>query len=366
MFIYCLIFILLAIIAVEYEFKKVKNIDFILAVIGIFLILFAGFRGIYVSRDYLPYLNSFNYILHDDGSQRATLLPLFEPGFVFIVKICYHFFADNAPLAIMLFIAALSISLKFFVFRKLAFNPLIVLLLYYSHYFLFQEMTQVRNGLACSFFFLAIYYYLKNEKIKVFISIVLAILFHNSAILYFLLFFIRKDKLNAWLYGSVFLGAIILGLIKLPLLSFILPRIDIAFISTKLTTYAETADSSLYQGIRFFNVLNTVNVIITAYIFFYCVKNKMKDTNLVLFLKCNIISIFVYGLLIDVPSMAARVTELFNAVFPLLFAYSLKMPPFKKWNIVLLIGIASIYFYINLFYGKLLNPYELIKLSSLK
>ena len=363
MYIYCLIFILLAIIAVEYEFKKVNNIDFTLAVIGLFLILFVGFRGVHVSRDYLPYLNSFNYILHDDGTQKTTFLPLFEPGFVFIVKICYNFFTDNAPLAIMLVFAALSIGIKFFVFRKIAFNPLIVLLLYYSHYFLIQEMTQIRNGLACSFFFLAIYFHLKDEKIKVFASIILAMLFHNSAIFYLLIFFIRKDKLNAWLYGSIFLGAIAFGLIKLPLLSFVLPNVDIALISTKLTTYANTADSPLFEGIRFFNVLNSLNIIVTAYIFFYCVKNKIKDTNLVLFLKCNIISIFVYGLLIDVPSMATRVTELFGAVFPLLYAYSLKMPPFKKWNIVFLIGIASIYFYINLFYGKLLNPYEVIRIK---
>lgn len=363
MLIYCFIFILLAIIAVEYEFKKVNNVDFILAVIGLFLILFAGFRGVDVSRDYLPYLNAFNFVLHDDGDQKIALLPIFEPGFVFIVKVCYQFFTDNAPLAIMLVFAALSISIKFFVFSKIAFNPLIVLLLYYSHYFLFQEMTQIRNGLACSLFFLAIYYYLQNEKIKVFICILLAMLFHNSAIFYLLLFFIRKDKLNAWLYGSIFLGAITLGLIKLPLLSFVLPNLDIALFSTRLTSYANTAHSSIYEEIRFFNVLTTLNVIVTAYIFYYCVKNKIKDANLVLFLKCNIISIFVYGLLIDVPSIATRVTELFGAVFPLLYAYSLKMPPFKKWNIVLLIGIASIYFYINLFYGELLKPYEIIRIK---
>ena len=188
-------------------------------------------------------------------------------------------------------------------------------------------------------------------------------LFHNSAIFYLLLFFIRKDKLNAWLYGAIFFGGIVLGLIKVPLLSFVLPNVDIALISTRLTTYANTADSPFYEGIRFFNVLNTLNVIVTAYIFFYCVINKIKDANLVLFLKCNVISIFVYGLLIDVPSMATRVTELFGVVFPLLYAYSLKMPPFKKWNIVFLIGIASIYFYINLFYGKLLNPYEVIRIK---
>jgi hypothetical protein len=363
MYIYCLLFILLAIIAVEYEFKTVKNIDFILAVIGIFLTLFVGFRNVSVSRDYLPYLNTFNYIVHGGSTIQGALLPLYEPGFVFIVKVCYNIFHDNAPLAIMLVFAALSIGIKFFAFRKLAFNPFIVLLLYYSHYFFIEEMTQLRNGLACSFFFLAIYFYLKNDKIKVFTCILFAILFHNSAILYLLLFLIRKDQLNPWLYGTIFLGAIVLGLIRLPLLSFVLPNVDLALISTKLTTYADTADTSMYDKIRFFNVLNTCNVLLTAYIFFYAIKYKIQDTRLILFLKCNIISIFVYGLLIDIPSMATRTTELFGAVFPLLFAYLVTLPPFKKWNIQILIGVACIYFYINLFYGDLMNPYEIIRLK---
>ncbi len=363
MYIYCLLFILLAIIAIEYEFKTVKKVDFALAVIGIYLTLFAGLRGISVSRDYLPYLNSFNYIVHSNDTQNSALLPIIEPGFVFIVKICYLFFNDNAPAAIMLIFAALSISIKFFTFRKLAFNPFIVLLLYYSHYFFIQEMTQIRNGLACSFFFLAIYFHLKNDKIKIFACILFATLFHNSAILYLLLFFIRKDKLNALLYGAIFLGAILLGLIRLPLLSFILPNVDLALISTKLTTYADTADTPVYDKIRFFNVLNSCNVILTAYIFFYCVRNEIKDARLFLFLKCNIISIFIYGLLIDIPSIAARSTELLGAVFPLLFAYAVKLPPFKRWNILFLIGIASVYFYINLFYGNLVNPYELIRIK---
>lgn len=212
-------------------------------------------------------------------------------------------------------------------------------------------------------FFLTIYYRLRDENYKVLACILIALLFHNSAIFYFLLFLIKKEKLNPRLYGTMLFAAIILGLIKIPLLSYILPNVDLAFISVKLTTYAETANSSIYEPIRFFNVLNTINVFLTGYIFFYCVKNKIQDSRLFLFLKCNIISIFVYGLLIDVPSMATRITELFGVVFPLLFAYSLKLPPFKKWNILLLIGVASIYFYINIFYGDLINPYEIIRIK---
>ncbi len=90
---------------------------------------------------------------------------------------------------------------------------------------------------------------------------------------------------------------------------------------------------------------------------------SFADTKLFLFLKCNIISIFVYGFMVNIPSIATRITELFGAVFPLLFAYAVKTPPFKKWNIIFLIGIALIYFYVNLIYGKLLNPYEMTRIK---
>lgn len=363
MYIYCVIFIILAVLAIEYEIKAIKRIDFILAIIGVLLTLFVGLRDISVSRDYLPYLGTFNYILHTDGFGNNTLLPLFEPGFVFIVKISYYIFPENGNVAVMLLFASLSIGIKFFVFRKLAFNPFLVLLLYYSHFFLIQEMTQIRNGLACSFFFLALYYYLKNEKFKVLGCIILAILFHNSAIVYFLLFFVRKDKLNPGFYGAIFIGAIIAGLVRLTLIPYLLPDLNVADISTKLTTYVEDANSLFITKIRFFNVLNIVNVFLTGYIFFYCVKFKVKDPKLILFLKCNIISIFMYGLLINVPSMAARVTELYNSVFPFLFVYILKMPPFGKWNIMIVVGVALLYFGINLFYGHLLQPYEIIHIK---
>ncbi len=365
MAIYCFVFVFLAFLAMEYEFKTIERQNFVIAIIGIFFILFTGFRAVSVSRDYSSYLDTFNYIMHSDGGGQATILPLFEPGFVFIVKMCYHIFHNNGALAIMLVFAALSISIKFFVFRKIAFNPFIVLLLYYSHYFFIEEMTQIRNGLACSFFFLAIYYHLRNEKAKVLGCIFVAALFHNSAIFYLLLFLIKKDRFNAWLYAGIFISAIILGLVRVQFLPYILPNANLAMISTKLTSYAEAADSSVYEQIRFFNVLNTINVFLTAYIFFYCVKNKIQDPRLFLFLKCNIISLFVYGLFIDVPSMATRITELFGVVFPLLFAYTLRISPLKKWNILLLIGVSLVYFYINIFYGKLINPYEIVRINGI-
>ena len=354
-----MIFILLAVIAVEYEIRPIPKERFWLIIIGVLLALFAGFRDVSVSRDYEPYIGSFNAIMTSDA-EGLGLLPLFEPGFVLIVKISYSLFINNAHVAVMLAFAVLSVALKIYTFEKLAFNPFLVLLLYYCHYFLFQEMTQIRNGLACSLFFVAIYFHLEGKRVFALGSIALAFLFHNSSILYLLLLFLRKDSFNVLVYSSLFFLAMILGVLKVPFLS-MLVGFDLNLISNKLTTYVDIAEKGYFDNVRFFNVLNTVNCIMTGYLLYYVIRFKPADNRLTLFLKCNIISLFTYGILIDVPSVAARFAESYGAVFPFLFAYGARILPFGKMNVLAVIGVAMIFFYINMFYGQLLQPYDLIR-----
>jgi len=346
-------------LAVEYEVKPIQRINFILIIVFVFLILFTGLRDVSVSRDYEPYLGTFQSVVKGHADEGLGFLPLYEPGFVWIVLICHKLFEPNAAAAVMLVFAALTIILKGFVVKRLSFNPFVVLLLYYSHYFFIQEMTQIRNGLACSFFFCALYFHLENKTIKTVCCILLAMLFHNSAILYFLLLLVRKDRLNGFFYVGLFLLSIIFGLLKVPLLSMMV-GFDLNLISNKLTTYVDIANTQQEGSFRFFNVLNTINVLVTGYLLLYGIWYKVKDPGFILFLKCNIIALFTYGLLIDIPSVAHRFSELYGVVFPFLIACGITFFPFKKFNIVLIIGIAAIFLYINLFYGKLLNPYSII------
>lgn len=359
MLIYCIIFIVFVLLSVEYEVKPIPKENFWLAFIGLFLAVLAGLRDVSVSRDYEPYLGSFIAVMHGDANGGIGLLPLFEPGFVAIVKFSYYLFPDNGNISVMLIFAFLSMSTKMYAIKKVSFNPYLVLLLYFCHYFMFQEMTQIRNGLACSLFFLAILAHLQNERLKAVAFILLACLFHNSASLYLLLIFLRKDVLNKYLYIGLFLLSMILGILKIPFLSMFV-GFDFNLISNKLTTYVDIAEKGYFSNVRFFNVLNTINFLMTGYFLFYGIYYKVKEHAFILFLKCNIISIFMYGLLIDVPSMAARFSELYGAVFPFLFAYGARFLPFNKLNIFFMVAIAVIFLYINLFYGGLLNPYKII------
>lgn len=358
MLIYCFIFLVLAVLAVEYEINPLPQTRFILIVITLLLSLFAGLRGVDVSRDYEPYLGSFNSILHGGANSGLGILPLFEPGFVWIVKACFWMFSRNGAPAVMLAFAFLSMVPKTLAIKRLSFNPFLVLLLYYCHFFFFQEMTQIRNGMACSLFFLALLSHLRSRHVETLLYIGIALLFHNSAILYLILFLIGTRRPNYGLYGGILLGAIVLGILKLPILSSLV-GFDLNLLSNKLTTYVDLADKGYMEEIRFFNVLNTLNVLMTAYLLGYAIYYKITEARFQLLLKCNIVGIFMYGLLIDVPSMAARFSELFGAAFPFLFAYGARYLPFKKFNTWSVILLAVIFFYINLFYGKLINPYSI-------
>lgn len=357
MLVYCFIFLVLAVLAVEYEITPLPKTNFLLVVIAVSLALFAGLRGVTVSRDYDPYLGSFNSILHGGETSGLGVLPLFEPAFVWIVKACFLIFPRNGAPAVMLVFAFLSMVPKTIAIKRLSFNPFLVLLLYYCHFYFFQEMTQIRNGMACSLFFLALLSHLRFRHLETLIYIGIALLFHNSAIFYLLLFLIGTRKTNYLVYAGILAGAIVLGLLKLPILSSLV-GFDLNMVSNKLTTYVDLADKGYMEEIRFFNVLNTLNVLMTAYLLGYAIWYRITDPQFQLLLKCNIVGIFMYGLLIDVPSMAARFSELFGAAFPFLFAYGARYLPFRKFNIWAVILLAVGYFYINLFYGKLINPYS--------
>ncbi len=114
---------------------------------------------------------------------------LYEPGFTAIVLIFRSVFELNYVLPLMLFFAFSTVLLKIISIKKLSVNPYLVILFYFSHFFLLHEMTQIRIGFASAFFFIAAIFYLKGNKLIYTLLILFATLFHYSAIMYLILLF---------------------------------------------------------------------------------------------------------------------------------------------------------------------------------
>lgn len=358
MMVYILYFIFLAILAIQYEFIPFKN-TLLLWIVMIALVLLAGLRGIDVSKDYYSYRYISDNIYDLTSTNDLSYLAVFEPGFIAIILLIRKIVTSNYVIALMLFYAVTSIPLKLYSIKRLSINPYLTILIYFSYFFLMQEMAQIRIGLASAIFLIALIPFF-NGKRRVYAGLIIfATIFHYSAIFYLLLLFFNTNKFNRNQYTILLLLSILLAFIKLPLLN-ILGNFDTSDISDKFNNYIELSENGSLS-INFFNSLNICNILCCIYLMYFINKETLiSDNKLILFLKCNILSIFLLGFLTGVPAVALRFSQLFGIVQIFLFTYLVKYLPAKKFNILIIVVIAGFFFYVIGFYGKLLNPYKIV------
>ncbi len=361
MTIYIVCFIFLAILALQYDFEPFESNTVLVCVI-ILLCILAGFRAIGVDKDYFQYQLSFDFIY--DIVDGPAALTVYEPSFLGLVLVIRHFFDNNYGLIIVLCIAVPSIILKMTSIKRFAINPYLVILFYFSHYFLLQEMTEIRVGIASAIFLVSLSYYLKRNYIACFALIILATSFHYTAILFLLVFLFNTKNFNRVIYSVLIALSILFAFVQLPLID-VFGHFDLALVSRKLNSYSDLVENGVIESINVFNAINICNILCCLYFMFFVRKSLLiSDKRLVLFLKCNILSIFLLSLLSGVPSIAFRVSELFGIMSMFLFAYLAKYLPAFKFNTLLLVLLAGLFLYINLFYGQLLGPYKFIKIKT--
>jgi hypothetical protein len=360
MLIYVIYFIFLAILAIQYEFTPFKS-NILLFLIVISLALLAGFRDPSVSNDYFAYQNIFDNIekITDNNFYFLAL----EPGFVAIVVFLKKLFEVNYGVAVMFFYALAGLTIKVFTINRLSINPYLTLLFYFVYFFLFHEMTQIRIGLASAIFLISLISFL-NGKRMVFVGLILlATCFHYSAIFYLAILFFDTTKLNRSLYGVLLLFSVIFGFIKLPILN-LLGDFDVSEVSSKLSNYVEQSENGSVV-INVFNSLNLFNILCCVYLLLFVNQQiLLNDKRLMLFLKCNILAIFLLSFLAGAPAFAFRFNQLFSIAQIFLFTYLVNYLPAKKYNVFILVFVAAFFFYVIEFYGEILRPYKIIQINA--
>lgn len=356
------IFFLISFFAVEYELgaNKLKWPFFILM---IFLSLFAGLRASDVPRDYVLYEFAFDNIGQPAGIAGTNFESIYEPGFYWTVVFFKWMFPVFYTLALMIFFALVAIVLKSISIFKYSFNPYLALLIYYSNFFFLHEMTQIRIGVAAGIYLFSFQYYLKRQN-KVFIlGILLATLFHYSAIIFLSTFLFKRDHFRQSWYALLMILTLPLGLLKIQ--AFNIFKIIAKFDDTndKVDTYSNVIQYNLGDTANIFNPLNLLNLLITAYLLIIIPKSDLiKDKLLGLFLKFNIIGLFLFSFFSSNSLLAFRVSELYTISTIFLFPYLVKYLPFKKFNVWFVVLIALIFFYSNIFLGTFIKPYHIYNL----
>jgi hypothetical protein len=360
MLIYIAFFVFIAILAIQYEFTPFQN-SYLLFTIVVLLTLLAGFRDLTVAKDYANYQYIFDQV-EEITNHNFIFLITFEPGFIAIILFFRELFEVNYGIAIMVFYALVSLSIKFFTIDRLSINPYLTILFYFCYFFMFHEMTQIRIGLASAVFLISLISFLKEQR-RIFIgAILLATCFHYSAIFYLAILLFDTRSFNKNFYIGVLVSSVILGIVKLPLLD-LLGNFDPSEISGKLNNYVSISqDGSI--SVNVFNSLNIGNILCCIYLMF-AVENKtlMKDRKLIIFLKCNILSIFLLSFLAGAPAFSFRFNQLFSVTQVFLFTYLVRYLPAKKFNVFIVVLIAGFFFYVIEIYGGLLHPYKIIDIK---
>lgn len=320
--------------------KKLKRIYLWLTFL--ILLLFAGARGYNVGYDYLRYEELFNNIQY---------IFFIEPLFGLLLKV----FNEYSNFYVFLFfIASVSLLIKFKFFRQYSYYPLFSILVFYTSFYLINEMGQIRYGLALSF--VSLYYssLFRERKAQKYIYLFLAIITHYSSAIVIptLLFFKYRFKQIEifWILVVCFVFYIININTILLYLSTLLP---IGYLGHKiLVTALDVEGYGRSVGLNLSIIIRWVILFST----YYCLsKSRTKDQNYInILFNLYFFGVVLYMILNSNAEFAIRGSGYFKFLEVLIFPLFIKTAKsnFSK----LLVWFLTSAYCIFSFYKLLLDP----------
>ncbi len=343
-----LLFAILAVIAVLafFEDEEMQSRGWLLMALAIVLTLYVAFRPEGIDKDYNAYLGYFR-------NSTGVSASLTEPTFKMINGIAR---ALQAPILLFVIYAFLAVPLKIYAIKRLSPYWYLSIMLWVTHLFIIQEMTQIRVAVASGVFLFALPFLAEGKKMKYLLLAVVALFFHYSALVLLpLAIFGNKDLSRFFrcilvvvpilIYAFPFAGMDLLKLIPIPLLQ------------QKLQMYEELKiyEGGMWADINIYNALALIRLA-TYYILLWKYDYlKDKYPYMPILLKVFCYSICMYVGLSFLPPVAMRIEELIAIIdcvtFP--FLAVLLRPHWLGRLLVVLYAICVLV--ANIFLYKLLK-----------
>jgi len=311
-----------------------KNINILFVVfLGYFLIILAGFRPLEFFMDTSEYIR----IMHDP----EQILEL-EPTF-WLINIINKFFFGGEDQILFLLYAIIGVGVKVYVINKNSLTPTLSLFTYVSMFYILQEMTQIRAGVAIGLTFWALQDIVYEKRKLFLIKILMAISFHYSAVVMLLMYFLSIKKINTLFYIVLPALGVILGLTSIPyelivFMSKFLPDV----LSIKLQFYLSGMLNGLAKEVNPFNIGNFFLLVIYFTNLYFLVKYKDFSTYYMLCVKLLGFGFFILFSFYFIEVFAYRIANFL--FFTLIFLLPNIAKYFKqKTLLVLLINICLIY-----------------------
>lgn len=271
-----------------------------------------------------PTYHLINYILHSLGFDYQMLFLVYESIIIFFTYLGIKYYFEKNKQLLAWFFYSITISAYMYSFNN------------------------IRAAAAYSIVFFAYKYFINNETKKLIFMLMIAALFHYSALFFVLVFLLpRKKEISFITWISLLIFSFIIGVLKLPV-------IVMNYLISSFTKYSEGYSILMVNDPGIWSFSNTLIFLVFVYfltlILFKNNENKiirylamLSQIYILVAIATNIT--FVNGTVTDVMSRIKLIFALFNFATMVGLLYRIKYKLGYCLAILFLIGNMSLYFY---------------------
>ncbi|MGM9694424.1 MAG: EpsG family protein [Alloprevotella sp.] len=313
--------------------------------VGAALFLLTAFKPVESVLDAETYLN------YAEGGSDELLV---EPSFLFISSLAENLFGSTYFL--FLLYALIGIPLKLWTISRLSPVWFFSVLFWMSHFFILQDLTQIRASAAVAFFLFGLYFLSQGRRVAFLLCAAAASVFHISALVLFPLFALGNAPLsNRW---KVFLAvAPVIGYALAAAKFNFLTTIPIPYIQEKLEIYEAARDAGAMNSdeINVFNAVVLVKLLAYYLLLWKYEVVRERGVEIALWLKIQALSIVCFTAFSFLPVLSFRISELYGVVEILLFPALIYIVRPQWASRLLAICFASGVFFLDVFYNDLIQ-----------
>lgn len=340
---YLIVLICYALLAYWYSRTNLNKKKYLWLSAAIYLFFF-GLRG-FIGDDWTVYYIFFKEApsLFDDGVWSYILYAGFEPGikiFMIISKTfisSYHFF--------VFLYALINYILLIRFLRYYAINPILAIVFFVCMGGFTLQTDLMRNFMSILIFLNALPYIERRAPVQYFACILLSLLFHSSAVLFFPLYFFLHKEMPRNIFLIVLLIGNIVFLLQLPIASIVLTFIAEHFGGQ----YQQLALRYLmeYPGEYGLTIGWAERLLTGALIYFFYNQLIVRKKNNILFINAMCIFLVITLFFCDIAVISRRLGVLFVFAYWILWGELLNVIKLKN-NRVLFCGFIYIYCFLKI------------------
>ena len=286
----------------------------------LFLLLFATFRNGDVLPDYQAYCKMF-------ASQTES--KTVEQSFYFINTVS-NSLCQNNVLVLFFIYALLGITTKYYAIRKYSTYQPFSIFVWCCSFYLLEDMIQIRASVAGGLLMLLIPRIAQRKWHFAVLLFLLAFTFHNSAIVFLVVFFLNPFRINVKFWFIGYLLALFVNILNVDfygIINFLLRLIPSDFVSSRFYIYIMRDYYNVGGRVTMYSPYTLLQTIVCLFLLWRVNFIKEVSPYVIIWLKVGFISLYIYSL--SIPGVTMRLSELLSVVHVFLMPLLIDAVPYR-------------------------------------